>query len=333
MSNSSVQLFGRVSSRRSRCAYTLLEVLIIIGIIALLATILLTVLSKAREAGRRTACLNNLQSIAKAVLLYANDNDGFLPFAAARKDDMGMNGAPEGHQQSDWISWQCGMADQSGGMPIDNIDKWGIGKYLGCSDQSLSGLTNLRCPSDARLYNSVMVDYAPGQSSPSKPYPNLPGYNQTPYPFSYVLNALMSSANYSTNNAFSGNSMTGSSYIAKTLSRVKDPGSKILVFEEDPRTITDGNAVLAPNGAATDMLAIRHEGFEIDDPSSNGMNDPRDPVMASIASTQPPTLSISNPGKRGNVAFCDGHAEYIQRGTAHLKQYWAPDATMFPTFP
>jgi prepilin-type processing-associated H-X9-DG protein len=329
-------MFGRVSSRRSRCAYTLLEVLIILGIIALLATILLTVLSKAREAARRTTCLNNLQSIAKAVLLYVNDNEGFLPFAAARKDDLGMGLMPEGHRQEDWISWQCGMADQgAGGLPIDTIDKYGIGKYLGCNDLSLSGLAILRCPSDARLNNSAMVDYAPGQTTPSKPYPNPPNStNQTPYPFSYVLNALMCSANYSTNNAFNGNNMPPSGgYAAKTLARVKDPGSMILVYEEDPRTIGDGNAVLAPNGNMTDMLSIRHDGPEIDDPSSNGMNDPKDPVMAGIINGPPPTLAISNSGKQGNVAFCDGHAEFIQRGIAHLKDHWAPDPTMFPSFP
>ncbi|HSZ58779.1 MAG TPA: type II secretion system protein [Tepidisphaeraceae bacterium] len=334
MSNSSVEMFGRVPSRRARSAYTLLEVLVVIGIIALLVSILLAVLSKARETARRTACENNLQVIAKAILLYVNDNDGFFPFAAARKDDLGMGQPPEGHLSADWIYWQCGPNDklpagsvpapQGNGLVIDDVDKGGIGKYLGCSDLSLSGLQMLRCPSDARLNNSAMGSSTPAGGG----YPNMNG--QSPYPFSYVLNAFMSSANFSTGN----NPAVPPGCNAKTLAKVKDPGTKILVFEEDPRTIDDGNGALCPpnpTGGAVNMLSIRHDYVEIDDQSAR--NNGLDPVSMSVIPGTPPQLTISNSGRRGNVAFCDGHAEFIQRGTAHLKDYWAPDPSLFPSFP
>jgi len=59
--------------------FTLLELLVVIGIIAILAAILLPVLGGAREQGRRTHCLANLSQIGKALAIYANDFSEYLP--------------------------------------------------------------------------------------------------------------------------------------------------------------------------------------------------------------------------------------------------------------
>src|SRR5687767_3778688 len=71
------------SSRKpaDRNAFTLVELLVVIGIIALLLAILLPVLSRAREASRRALCLNNINQLGRAVLLYAHDNRDVLPEA------------------------------------------------------------------------------------------------------------------------------------------------------------------------------------------------------------------------------------------------------------
>ena len=75
-------LFGVVMSRRiqsRRWGFTLVELLVVIGIIAVLIAILLPSLSKAREVARRTVCATKVNAWGKAFILYATDYNGMLP--------------------------------------------------------------------------------------------------------------------------------------------------------------------------------------------------------------------------------------------------------------
>lgn len=90
-------------SRKKRAAFTLVELLVVIGIIALLIAILLPTLQKAREAANSARCLSNLKQINTAMLMYANANRGHFPptnpvapppASASAKGVFDVNGTP-----------------------------------------------------------------------------------------------------------------------------------------------------------------------------------------------------------------------------------------------
>jgi prepilin-type processing-associated H-X9-DG protein/prepilin-type N-terminal cleavage/methylation domain-containing protein len=64
--------------RKSKDGFTLVELLVVIGIIALLISILLPALSKAREAANLIKCASNLHQIVQASLLHASDHKGYF---------------------------------------------------------------------------------------------------------------------------------------------------------------------------------------------------------------------------------------------------------------
>ena len=57
--------------------FTLVELLVVIAIIAILSSMLMPTLGKARSVARNVSCVSNLRQIAQANILYASDNDEF----------------------------------------------------------------------------------------------------------------------------------------------------------------------------------------------------------------------------------------------------------------
>jgi prepilin-type N-terminal cleavage/methylation domain-containing protein/prepilin-type processing-associated H-X9-DG protein len=115
---------------RHHRGFTLVELLVVIGIIALLVAILLPVLGRAQEAGRRTQCLSNLRQITLAWMMYADDNKGML-----------VNANPDLANPTPWVA--AGNTDNS-------IKDGALWKYV-------RSLKAYRCPGDDRFYK---ISYA-----------------------------------------------------------------------------------------------------------------------------------------------------------------------------
>lgn len=81
----------RYSMRRNERPFTLIELLIVISIIAILASMLLPALYKARARAKAIQCAVNLKSVAQMIQFYADDNRGYIPKYAAGGNNLWSN--------------------------------------------------------------------------------------------------------------------------------------------------------------------------------------------------------------------------------------------------
>ncbi len=136
--------------KRRLNAFTLVELLIVIAILAVLAGILFTVFAPAKEKARQTQCISNLKQVGMAVLLYRQDYDGQWPaslrhvyagYVSSHKmlvcPDDGTSEAQRAEQEAATHAPYCSY-DASDGLP--RISGVRVAKLLAQQDVSCDEL-------------------------------------------------------------------------------------------------------------------------------------------------------------------------------------------------
>jgi prepilin-type N-terminal cleavage/methylation domain-containing protein/prepilin-type processing-associated H-X9-DG protein len=161
-----------MAASRNR-AFTLVELLVVIGIIAILIGILLPALSKARESANTIKCSSNLRSIGQSMALYITENQGFLPAAYTYQGMKITGGVPNGNQTPDtpqqgYIHWSSYLIHQRADVAMDYNNP---GMY-----RDTTGWEIFQCPSLTKgglpPTNTTAGNNEPGQANDA-PHPAL----------------------------------------------------------------------------------------------------------------------------------------------------------------
>jgi prepilin-type N-terminal cleavage/methylation domain-containing protein/prepilin-type processing-associated H-X9-DG protein len=133
---------------KRRDAFTLIELLVVIAIIALLVSILMPSLQKAKEMAKDIVCMSNQRNVGVAIFLYCQDYDDMLPYTRGYTTDMDGDGKPE--LEHGWQKRVGAVPDDqiSGhirGTPREPFWRRGYIEFEAASDKKTEG--HFKCPS------------------------------------------------------------------------------------------------------------------------------------------------------------------------------------------
>lgn len=136
-------------AERSRSAFTLVELLVVIGIIALLMALSLPAMSRVREAACQTTCRNNLHQIGVAFHSYA-DAKGFLP-PGYTFDGVQVPGVPVVFNTAPGWGWAAHLLPYIGQGPLADQFDWDQPVEKKANEVGrMQIITTYTCPSDRK---------------------------------------------------------------------------------------------------------------------------------------------------------------------------------------
>jgi prepilin-type processing-associated H-X9-DG protein/prepilin-type N-terminal cleavage/methylation domain-containing protein len=220
---------------RSDCAFTLVELLVVIGVIAILAGLLLPALHGARGRTQGVACLNNQRQLALAWLLYADEHEDALPYNLGAAETAQTVAAGE---YRNWVnnvmSWELDAENTNAAQTV----RGGLGPYV-------SGVASVyRCPVDFVLSD---LQRQAGWEARTR---------------SVSMNAMMGDAGTFTTRGTNVNNPYYRQFFR--LGEVPDPARLFVFIEEHPDSINDGYFINRPNWYGNpewlDLPASYHNG-------------------------------------------------------------------------
>ena len=143
------------ASPKKRRGFTLIELLVVISIIATLMSLILPAIQNAREAGRRTQCLNNLRNVTVAALNFASSNKSRLPALAYFPAPQVGTAPPVRILGRSWAVEMLPYMDQQG-----TYDRWNKDAPFNINSAASQNLTlastlyieAFACPNDESAY-------------------------------------------------------------------------------------------------------------------------------------------------------------------------------------
>jgi len=118
-----------MTSRRPPAGFTLVEILASIAIIVLLAATILPAYQSMLESARLTTCTSRLHNLHHAIVLCANDSDGYLPCSGRQ--------LPDGSWEGGDIPWQYALAPYFGAKTADGNGAAKVGSAYACPSRAV----------------------------------------------------------------------------------------------------------------------------------------------------------------------------------------------------
>jgi len=264
---------GIISQMRRTRGFTLVELLVVIGIIAVLIAMLLPALNRARSAAQQTVCLSNLRMIGTAALNSAVEHQNHFPLAGKVSSTLGA--VPDGVNDDDQSVYSY-FTDTSGQhvspMPV------ALAPYMGqqirtdsaadiLTDYDLSVVRKLfTCPSNLdKIQQGTFIGDSTGWLGPElwTSY----GYNEAALGWT-----------------------TGTGYIRGrgNLARISDPADMLFIADASPRT-----------------GYLNYMAFNDDSPTETLI----DMYNAVYDATDPQLFDMTRHRGTMNILFMDGHGE------------------------